>query len=170
MARSDKLARLRAARAGKKLEDEDSDQNVDIYEEVNELEYRKHKRDQLLKDDFIVDENGEGYAETGADEWDNSHKYYSDEEKGEEDNDDDESGSHGIKKTKKIKKTAEIQNFFKTTSNSDKQKPKPKKMDTNLNDILDDFVNVATSKTKSTPFFSNSILMSSMEWQITQWT
>ncbi|OWB67229.1 hypothetical protein B5S30_g2585 [[Candida] boidinii] len=156
MARSDKLARLRAARAGKKLEDEDSDQNVDIYEEVNELEYRKHKRDQLLKDDFIVDENGEGYAETGADEWDNSHKYYSDEEKGEEDNDDDESGSHGIKKTKKIKKTAEIQNFFKTTSNSDKQKPKPKKMDTNLNDILDDFVNVATSKTKSTPFFSNS--------------
>ncbi|GME69041.1 unnamed protein product [[Candida] boidinii] len=90
MARSDKLARLRAARAGKKLEDEDSDQNVDIYEEVNELEYRKHKRDQLLKDDFIVDENGEGYAETGADEWDNSHKYYSDEEQGQDEEDEED--------------------------------------------------------------------------------
>lgn len=137
MARQDKFARLRAARAGGKVEvDVDEPQNVDIYDEVDELEFRKHKRDQLLNDDFIVDEQGEGYAETGADDWDNPEEYPEDEVV------DDEPKRH--KKVKKVKKKAEIASYFKPTT-----VPKKKPVKTaDLDDILSDFTTTATKKIK----------------------
>jgi len=81
MAKKDKLARLRAARAGVALSDSDNDDDMNqIYDEVDESTYREHKRDRVLNDDFIVDDNGDGYAETGADDWETPHQYYSDDE------------------------------------------------------------------------------------------
>ncbi|KAH3667869.1 hypothetical protein OGATHE_003068, partial [Ogataea polymorpha] len=77
--KTDKRARLRAARAGVKLSDDEGDYE-DIYEEVDEQQFRKHKQHQLLNDDFIVDDSGNGYAETGADDWDGANEYASEEE------------------------------------------------------------------------------------------
>ncbi|GME77010.1 unnamed protein product [Ambrosiozyma monospora] len=154
MARKDKLARLRAARKGGKIED--TDEFEDIYEEVDDLEYRKHKRDQLLNDDFVVDEEGAGslgYAETGGDDWDQPHDYYSDED--DEDGDADEP-----KKKKKIRKVKKptgpgIATFFnktnkpKASASSTDGKPK-KKISTD--DILNDFNLKAHTSAKNTPF------------------
>lgn len=46
------------------------DQVADLYEEVDEDSYKKIVRDRLNEDDFVVDDNGEGYADDGREEWD----------------------------------------------------------------------------------------------------
>ncbi|ODV85064.1 hypothetical protein CANARDRAFT_28783 [[Candida] arabinofermentans NRRL YB-2248] len=157
MGRSDKLARLRAARAGTKLaSDDEMDNSVDIYEEVDELEYRKHKRDQLLNDDFIVDENGEGYAETGADEWDSNNRqsYSGGEDDDNESNEEEETKKKKIRKVKKASVNVPvISDFFK--QNTESIKPKQKLPTESLDDILNDFT-ASSSKVKSTPFFASS--------------
>lgn len=75
----DKFAELRALRqSGKKKFDtyevEDAD---DLYEEVDENQYKKIVRDRLNQDDFVVDDNGEGYADDGREEWDRVQAYES---------------------------------------------------------------------------------------------
>jgi hypothetical protein len=67
-----KLAELRAAReSGKKTFDNYKVQDADsLYEEVDEDGYKKIVRDRLDQDDFVVDDNGEGYADDGREEWD----------------------------------------------------------------------------------------------------
>lgn len=77
-----KLAELRALRkAGKKTFDtyevEDAGK---LYEEVDEDGYKKIVRDRLNQDDFVVDDNGEGYADDGREEWDRVPVYESDSE------------------------------------------------------------------------------------------
>jgi len=74
-----KLAELRALRAsGKKVYDtyEVAEERA-LYEEVDENEYKKIVRDRLNQDDFVVDDNGEGYADDGREEWDRVQTYYS---------------------------------------------------------------------------------------------
>jgi hypothetical protein len=56
------------------------DNTEDVYDEVNEEDYRRHARERVLYDDFVVDDNGEGYADTGEYEWEGGHNYYSDED------------------------------------------------------------------------------------------
>jgi DNA polymerase alpha subunit A len=75
----DRFAELRALRqSGKKKFDtyevEDAD---DLYEEVDENQYKKIVRDRLNEDDFVVDDNGEGYADDGREEWDRVQTYES---------------------------------------------------------------------------------------------
>ncbi len=75
----DKFAELRALRqSGKKKFDtyevEDAD---DLYEEVDENQYKKIVRDRLNQDDFVVDDNGEGYADDGREDWDRVQAYAS---------------------------------------------------------------------------------------------
>jgi DNA polymerase alpha subunit A len=75
-----KLAELRALRkAGKKVFDtyqvEDAEQ---LYEEVDEEGYKEIVRGRLDQDDFVVDDNGEGYADDGREEWDRVDRYQSD--------------------------------------------------------------------------------------------
>ena len=71
MSRHARLAELRALRAsGKtrlstyKVEDEEN-----VYEEVDEEGYKKVVRARLDRDDFVIDDNGEGYADDGREEW-----------------------------------------------------------------------------------------------------
>ncbi|UKZ78218.1 hypothetical protein TrVFT333_005953 [Trichoderma virens FT-333] len=77
-----KLAELKALRqAGKKAFEsyqvEDAD---DLYDEVDEAGYKKIVRDRLNQDDFVVDDNGEGYADDGREDWDRVRRYESDSE------------------------------------------------------------------------------------------
>jgi DNA polymerase alpha subunit A len=67
-----KFAELRALRqSGKKTFDSYEVETVDsLYEEVDEDSYKKIVRDRLNQDDFVVDDNGEGYADDGREDWD----------------------------------------------------------------------------------------------------
>lgn len=139
----DKFARFRAARAaGTSVAEttEDLDDAL-LYDEVDEDTFRKRRRDELLKDDFVVEDEGYGYADTGADDWDERSRpqYHSD----------NESDDGGVKKkhTRKVKKqtTAAISQFFKPVGAEDK--PLAKKT-ADVDDILDDLY----SKPLATPF------------------
>lgn len=77
------LAALRAARAGgvkSRLESYQVEEKGSIYDEVDEEGYKKVVRSRLNQDDFVVDDNGEGYADDGREEWQNERQYYSSEE------------------------------------------------------------------------------------------
>ncbi|KAL3229057.1 DNA polymerase alpha catalytic subunit A [Nakaseomyces bracarensis] len=78
----EKLKKLQALRKGKTVEDSDSDGDYDkIYDEIDEKEYRNRKRQELLRDDFVVDDDGVGYVDRGVEEdWGNRSEYSSDEE------------------------------------------------------------------------------------------
>lgn len=67
-----KFAELRALReSGKKrLDSYELQQEADIYEEVDEESYKKVVRDRLNQDDFVIDDNGQGYLDDGREEWD----------------------------------------------------------------------------------------------------
>lgn len=67
-----KFAELRALReSGKKrLDSYEVRQEEDLYEEVDEDGYKKVVRERLNQDDFVIDDNGEGYADDGREEWD----------------------------------------------------------------------------------------------------
>lgn len=67
-----KFAELRALRASgkKRLDSYQVHQEEDLYEEVDEDGYKKVVRDRLNQDDFVIDDNGEGYADDGREEWD----------------------------------------------------------------------------------------------------
>lgn len=77
-----KLAQLAALRkSGKKTFDSYEVEDVqDLYEEVDEDRYKNIVRDRLNQDDFVVDDNGEGYADDGREEWDRVRVYESDSE------------------------------------------------------------------------------------------
>ena len=71
MSRAAKLAELRALRAAGKtrLDSYQVDEEEQLYEEVDEEGYKKVVRSRLDRDDFVVDDNGEGYADDGREEW-----------------------------------------------------------------------------------------------------
>ncbi|CCH41857.1 DNA polymerase alpha subunit A [Wickerhamomyces ciferrii] len=156
MGRADKLKALRAARAAGSSKDVYMEEEPqDIYDMVDEDDYRAKRRDDLLKDDFVIDDNGEGYVDTGADEWDGKgrHHYYSSE---------DEQMDQKPKKKQKVKKSAPINNFFKPSASV--AMPAKKKVDAKFDDILDDFMAPAqksknlfnSSTTKATPLFNST--------------
>ena len=64
------LAQLRSLRqSGKsRLSTYEVEDSTDIYEEVDEDGYKKVVRDRLNQDDFVIDDNGEGYADDGREE------------------------------------------------------------------------------------------------------
>lgn len=78
--RRSKLAELRALRQAGKKGNYEVDEVDELYEEVDENQYKKIIRDRLDQDDFVVDDNGEGYADDGREEWDRAPQYYSDSE------------------------------------------------------------------------------------------
>lgn len=77
-----KLAELKALRqAGKKaFESYQVEDAANLYDEVDEAGYKKIVRDRLNQDDFVVDDNGEGYADDGREDWDRVRRYESDSE------------------------------------------------------------------------------------------
>ncbi|KAI9850806.1 MAG: DNA-directed DNA polymerase alpha catalytic subunit pol1 [Thelocarpon superellum] len=65
------LAELRALRASGKtrLSTYEVQDEAQIYDEVDEEGYKKVVRDRLNQDDFVIDDNGEGYADDGREDW-----------------------------------------------------------------------------------------------------
>lgn len=74
------LAELQALRqSGKKTFDNYRvDEAHDLYDEVDEDNYKKMLHVRLNQDDFVVDDNGEGYIDDGREEWDRAGQYDSD--------------------------------------------------------------------------------------------
>ena len=81
-----RLAELRALRAsGKKNFDSYEVQEAnDLYDEVDEDGYKKVVRGRLDQDDFVVGDNGEGYADDGREDWDNDRRSHYDSDSEEE--------------------------------------------------------------------------------------
>ncbi|KAK6459207.1 DNA-directed DNA polymerase alpha [Scheffersomyces xylosifermentans] len=158
----EKLKQLREARqSGTSVAhaalSEDEFEEAGIYDEVDEDTYREHKRKQLMNDDFIVDDDGEGYVDNGVDEWDDSTRpqYYSDEEVDDRSGKKRKSKNRNLKPTK-VAKVAQISNFFKPSSGITAP---TKKIDTSIDDILDDFqdaVPVKKVKKETVNVFKNS--------------
>lgn len=76
-----KFAELRALKASgkKRIDNYEATAGKDIYEEVDEDGYKKVVRDRLNQDDFVVDDNGLGYADNGMEDWQQG-QYESEEE------------------------------------------------------------------------------------------
>ena len=77
MSKAARLAELRALRAsGKKRGDTYKvEEEQDLYEVVDEEGYKKVVRARLDQDDFVIDDNGEGYADDGREEWLGDRRY-----------------------------------------------------------------------------------------------
>ncbi|KAK5172491.1 hypothetical protein LTR04_000010 [Oleoguttula sp. CCFEE 6159] len=71
MSRASRLAELRALRASGKtrLSTYQVEEEEDIYQEVDEEGYKRVVRSRLARDDFVVDDNGQGYADDGREDW-----------------------------------------------------------------------------------------------------
>lgn len=69
--RADALARLRALRkAGKTgFSNYEVNEAEDLYDTVDDEGYKKVVRSRLDEDDFVVDDNGAGYADDGREDW-----------------------------------------------------------------------------------------------------
>ena len=69
--KASRLAELRALRAtGKtRLSTYEVKEAENLYDEHDEEGYNKVVRDRLDRDDFVIDDNGEGYADDGREEW-----------------------------------------------------------------------------------------------------
>ena len=82
VSRADRLAQIRALRAqGKTGFDTYEVQEAEsIYETVDDEGYKKVVRSRLDQDDFVVDDNGEGYADDGREDWQDQKVTYDDSE------------------------------------------------------------------------------------------
>jgi hypothetical protein len=95
--RSSRLAELRALRkSGKTLADTyEVEEENQLYDVVDDEDYKKIVRKRLDEDDFVVDDNGEGYADDGREEWDDRRPAY-DSDSGEDDRSRAKSGSYAV--------------------------------------------------------------------------
>ena len=77
MSRAARLTELKALRASGKtrLSSYQVQEEENLYDEVDEEGYKKVIRGRLDQDDFIVDDNGEGYADDGREEWMGERRY-----------------------------------------------------------------------------------------------
>lgn len=73
---SKKFAEYRALRAqGKtRLSTYEVQEEEKLYEELDEEDYKKVVRDRLNQDDFVIDDNGEGYVDDGREDWTNGRR------------------------------------------------------------------------------------------------
>lgn len=120
-----KLAELRALRAAgkKRLSTYEVEDQGSIYDEVDEEGYKKVVRKRLDEDDFVVDDNGEGYADDGREVWNEDRVEYSD-------TDDDDLPARGKaakrKREEEKQRQEKINNGITKYFNTGNAQPKPK--------------------------------------------
>lgn len=71
----DRFAKLREMRENRQtnLQNYKVDDDVRIFDMVPEDEFNSIAKRLMLEDDFVVDDNGEGYAVGGLEDWDTRH-------------------------------------------------------------------------------------------------
>ncbi|OQO07982.1 hypothetical protein B0A48_06775 [Cryoendolithus antarcticus] len=76
------LAKLKAARAGgtTAFDAYQVEEAKDVYETVDDEGYKKVVRERLDQDDFVVDDNGAGYADDGREDWQEERQAYDESE------------------------------------------------------------------------------------------
>lgn len=143
--RLEKLKKLRATRNGMKLADDEEDDR--LYDEIDEHEYRNRKRQELLQDDFVVDDDGLGYVDRGVEEEQDS--YSEDDEEEELDQPKDRKEPRQKQKEKKnIGNLLRIQqNKVDLNGRLDHSKSKTMAID-EFDDILGEFENDVVVKLK----------------------
>ena len=87
VSRADRLAQLRALRAAGKtgFDAYEVQEAESIYETVDDEGYKKVVRSRLDQDDFVVDDNGEGYVDDGREDWQDERRPMYDESESDED-------------------------------------------------------------------------------------
>lgn len=82
ISRADRLAQIRALRAAGKtgFDSYEVEEAESIYETVDDDAYKKVVRSRLDQDDFVVDDNGEGYVENGREDWQDQRVEYDESE------------------------------------------------------------------------------------------
>jgi DNA polymerase alpha subunit A len=80
--KAERLAQLRALRAAGKtaFDTYEVEEAESIYETVDDEGYKKVVRSRLDQDDFVVDDNGEGYIDDGREDWQDEGRLYEDSE------------------------------------------------------------------------------------------
>jgi DNA polymerase alpha subunit A len=75
--RAARLAELKAIKdtGGSALDAFNFEDDVDVYDNVDDDQYKDIVRKRLDRDDFVVDDNGEGYVDDGREEWDEEGRY-----------------------------------------------------------------------------------------------
>jgi DNA polymerase alpha subunit A len=92
--RRERLEQLAAARRSKSSRTYQIEEYQSIYDTVDEEGYKKVVRSRLDRDDFVVDDNGEGYADDGREEdWEDGR--YDEEGSGDEEADGKPKGKAG---------------------------------------------------------------------------
>lgn len=78
MSRAKALAEIKALRAAGKtrLSTYEVEEEEQLYDTVDDEGYKKIVRSRLDQDDFIVDDNGEGYVDDGREDWDDGEGRY----------------------------------------------------------------------------------------------
>lgn len=76
--RAERLAQIRALRAAGKtgFDSYEVQEAESIYETVDDEAYKKVVRSRLDQDDFVVDDNGAGYADDGREDWQDEAQVY----------------------------------------------------------------------------------------------
>lgn len=76
------LAQIRSLRAKGKtaFEDYEVEEAESIYETVDDDQYKKVVRKRLDEDDFVVDDDGVGYADDGREDWQDQKVVYEEDE------------------------------------------------------------------------------------------
>jgi len=71
VSKADRLKQIRALRAAGKtgFDAYQVEEAESIYETVDDEGYKKVVRSRLDQDDFVVDDNGEGYVDDGREDW-----------------------------------------------------------------------------------------------------
>jgi DNA polymerase alpha subunit A len=94
-ARAARLQQLATARNNKGARTYEVEEYQSIYDTVDEEGYKKVVRSRLDRDDFVVDDNGEGYADDGREEdWEDGH--YDEDASGNEADDGKPRGKTGL--------------------------------------------------------------------------
>ena len=93
--RRERLEQLAAQRRSKSSRAYEVEEYTSLYDTVDEEGYKKVVRSRLDRDDFVVDDNGEGYADDGREEdWEDGH--YDEDASGDEEADGKPRGKAGM--------------------------------------------------------------------------
>ncbi|KAJ3136539.1 DNA polymerase alpha catalytic subunit, partial [Physocladia obscura] len=110
--RRDKLEMLKKARRGERISADSLPKP--IFDQVSEEDYQKYIKKKIIEDDFVVDDDGKGYADYG-DDFDNENN--NDDSNSDASEADEDVGGFGKrrknnKKPKKVKPEARVSTFF----------------------------------------------------------